>query len=189
MQFHRLEHRLVHDSAVRFALLLLDIEKRICIYSCNKHSYLECLWTVIQKEYKSIRDQEENSCCNYNNRSFSEEMAEWGKLLREHWFYESDEDWTRPRQFFFTFFGAFTFFIVVFTTSLTSGVPDYQINIFWTTANIWIPIIFILSVFFGSILAWVPRKTGPVRLYISGVSLPALIMFIVFLPYRFQGGF
>ena len=64
----------------------------------------------MQKKYESIKDQEESSCCNYNNRSFSEEMAEWGKLLREHWFYESDEDWTRLGQFFFTFFGAFTFF-------------------------------------------------------------------------------
>ena len=45
----------VHDSDVRLAPVLLDIEKRICIYSYNKHSYLECLWTVMQKEYKSYK--------------------------------------------------------------------------------------------------------------------------------------
>ena len=142
----------------------------------------------MQKKYESIGNQEESSSCNYNNRSFSEEMAEWGKLFRDHWFPKSDKVWPRHKQFFFTFLGALTFFTVVFMTSLGSGVPNYQTNIFLTTYYTWTTLIFILSVFFGSILAWTPRRTGPVRLYISGASLPALIMFIVFLPYRFQGG-
>ena len=178
-----------HDSDVRFAPLLFDIENRIRIYSYNKHSYLESLRSTMQKKYESKGNQEESSSCNYKNRSFSEEMAKWGKLLRKHWFPKSDKKWTIPKQFFFTYLGALTFFSVVFTTSLTSGVLTFQTDIFLTTIYFWTTIIFILSGFFGFILAWGPKKTGPVRLYISGVSLPALVMYIVFLPYRFQGVF
>ena len=122
-------------------------------------------------------------------RNLSEEMSEWVKLIREHWFQESDEVWTSRKQFIFTFLGAFTYFTVVFTTSLISGVAVFQIEILFATIEIfyiWTVVIVILSVFFGSILAWLPRKTGPVRLYLSGVALPALVMSIIVLPYRFE---
>ena len=109
-------------------------------------------------------------------------MSEWVKLIREHWFKESDEVWTSRKQFIFTFLGAFTYFTVVFTTSLISGVAVFQIQIFFATIYViyvWVVLAVIVSVFFGSILAWLPRKTGPVRLYLSGVALPALVMSII----------
>ena len=36
------------------------------------------------------------------------------------------------------------------------------------------------SVFFGGMLAWYKTKAGPVRVYLSGVALPALVFYIVF---------
>ena len=142
----------------------------------------------MQQNCESIEDQAESPSCNCN-RSFSEEMAEWGQSLRVHWFIQSKENWTKRKQFVFTFLGALTFFFSVFTFSLTGGVVNYQFSIFSTTYYSLFIIITILAGFYGFILAWIPRKTSPVRLYLSGVTLPALVMFIVFLPSRYQGGF
>ena len=143
----------------------------------------------MQENCDSTEDQANSPSCNCSNRSFSEEMAEWSKSVREHWFIQSEEVWPKRKQFIFTFLGAFTFFVAVFVSSLTGGVANYQFSIFSTTYYSWFVIIISLAAYFGLILAWMPRKTGPVRLYLSGVSLPALVMFIVFLPYRYQGGF
>ena len=141
------------------------------------------------KETRSQPGPEQSSNCSYSNRSFSEERAEWVKSIREHWFHESEEVWSRYRQFVFTFLGALTFFVIVFISSLVGGSLQSQIPLFATTLIYSGGLIISLPMFFGALLAWREKKTNPIRLYLSGVALPAFVMSIAFFPYRLGGTF
>lgn len=120
-------------------------------------------------------------------RNFSEEMAEWFRLLREHWFQDSEKTWSRKHQFFFTFLGSFSFFVMLPVFTWSTGNVEFQTYIF---SDVFVVLTMYLiatlaSGFFGVMLAWLPRKTGPTRLYLSGVALPSLVLFIASFPFRY----
>lgn len=121
----------------------------------------------------------------HRREEFYSELAKWIRNFREAWFEKSEYEWNRLSQFIFAFLGALTFFAAfsIFpNTDRTIPLVAELFGVFYIQSLI---AMIVFSAYFGIILAWRPRKTGPVRVYLSGVTLPALTMFIVSLPYRF----
>lgn len=122
-----------------------------------------------------------------SRRYFSEEIAEWFRLLREHWFQDSQHTWNKRQQFFFTFLGSLSFFVMMPVFTLTTGNVAFQTYIFSEGIVLLTMclIVILASGFYGFMLAWVPRKTGPARLYLSGIALPSIVLFIASFPFRY----
>ena len=131
--------------------------------------------------------QEQPTGNGQSRRHFSEEMAEWFRLLREHWFRDSEKTWNRKQQFVFTFLGSLSFFVMLPFFTLNTGIPGFQSIILLEVSILFTMyfIVFLASAFYGVMLAWVPRKTGPTRLYLSGMALPALVLFVASFPFRY----
>ena len=126
-----------------------------------------------------------------SSRDFTTFKIEFGKLLREFrllWFEKSGDEWSKGRQFFFAFLGSFTYFIGFLGFSFATGTLSSNLDLFMTIApDVGLTsLVFLILVpaFYAWILAWAPRKTGPVRLYLSGIALPALITTLIVLPFR-----
>ena len=121
--------------------------------------------------------------------------AELGKLVREFrqlWFEKSGEDWTRPHQFLYIFLGSLTYFLGYSFYALSTGTTTLQIGTFDIAPSVVfyaLGILFGLSAFFAWILAWVPKKSGPVRLYLSGIALPTFVVYLILLPFHLGGLF
>ena len=87
----------------------------------------------------------------------------------------------------FTFLGSLSFFVMLPVFTWSTGNLAFQTYIF----SEWIVVVTLLSIavlasgFFGFMLAWVPRKTGPTRLYLSGIALPSLVLFVASFPFRY----
>ena len=114
-----------------------------------------------------------------NYRPISKETAKIIREIRKYMFVKTDEVWLPLKQFGFTFLGAFTFVVSLSLNQLfTTTIVTFQ-EIVSTFYLFHLVLVVFLSAFFGLMLAWVPRKTGPVRLYLSGLLLPALILFLV----------
>lgn len=112
--------------------------------------------------------------------------VELGKIvreIRETWFEKTCEDWGPSRQVFFTFMGSLTFFFSSFVVYLSVQKTLFSVDIY----PVLVFLIFIFSAFFGWILAWTPRNTGPVRLYLSGLALSGFVTFIITIPWRIWG--
>ncbi len=145
-----------------------------------------------KKEHKESTDSlTGDSNCKCQQRMFSHEMAEWLRLHRKHWYEDSEIMWSRPKQFQFTFLGSLSFFIAIHIfISTTRTVPSYELiaDLFIFGFSFYFFSLLLSAIFFGALLAWKPRKTGPIRLFIAGVALPALTTFIAVLPISRLGG-
>ena len=141
-----------------------------------------------KKKLKRTTDSlAEESNCNCQQRTLSQELAEWIRLHREHWYEDSDIEWNRLKQFVFTFLGSSTFFLAIHIyNNLTRTVPAVEL-VSTLFVGYYLSLI-VPAFFFGAILAWKPRKTGPIRLYIAGITLPALSLLITIVPFRFLLG-
>lgn len=135
----------------------------------------------------SIDDQAEGSNCNCENTTLNIELGKITKELREHWFDKSTDKWKRSHQLFFTFLGSLSFTIGFPFFSFVTGNLEFQFDIFAALGLYPIFLLLGLSIFWGWILAWAPRNTGPVRLYLSGLTLPAFILFLILLPLHISG--
>ena len=120
----------------------------------------------------------------------SHETAEWLKLHRKHWYQDSEITWSRRKQFLFSFSGSFSFFLAIHIYFvMTRTVPSFELLTELFIFTFYFFSFLFPATFFGAILAWKPRKTGPIRLYIAGVALPALSTYIAIVPISRFGGF
>ena len=93
------------------------------------------------------------------------------QAFAEHWFEDlpNDEQLNLPARWFIATTGAATF--VVAHILLSANVLDTNDAPGWLFFVICVG----FSVGLGFLLAWKRKKTGPVRLYISGVALPSFV--------------
>ncbi len=127
------------------------------------------------------------------NRRCTTLNVELGKLFREFrqlWFQKSGDDWGRCRQFSFTFLGSLTYFISFSSFAISTGVLSLKIpaaTLAPTVVLYSLALLIVISSFYAWILAWTPKKSGPVRLYLAGIALPAFVTSLILLPFRLSG--
>ena len=136
---------------------------------------------------------------------FAKEMALLLRDLRKQWFPPGPpERWSHWKRFAFTAAGSFTFFMTVPWLRLSlmeanqeatylktmedvqSLLANYQsgssLGISGLPFEFWPATVFILSVgtvFFGYLASSGEHRRGPIRLYFSGLLLPAITTFVI----------
>ncbi len=143
---------------------------------------------IIARENDNSSNGTKSSNSNRNPVTINTELGRILRNFRKLRFEKSSNDWSRKRQFWFAFPGALSYFIGFFTFAFSTGVLEFRLESTTGIApNIVISsfvVLIVLSAFFAWILSWTPKKTGPVRLYLSGIALPAFVATLIMLPLR-----
>ena len=107
-----------------------------------------------------------------NDLSF--ECANWLRKLREMWLADQHTAMSGISRFFFAFLGSLSFIVIRLFIPSIAALPFTEIfNLLYYFIGV-----ILISVFFGCILTWHKTKAGPVRTYLSGVALPALVTYM-----------
>ena len=84
--------------------------------------------------------------------------------------------------------GSFSYFVGLIVFGFSTGIFAIQLESIALTAPATIIsaviVLFALSTFYAWLLSMIPTKTGPIRMYLSGLALPAFVMTITMLPLR-----
>ena len=131
------------------------------------------------KEPKGERINTRNSSCR--------DSGGWDRLIDQVtgvWFNDNFNDWKPRRRFFFALLGSLTLFVFLIPaiqTRIYEQLPSFFIDPELNTIISTFSFIFVvgLSLFYAGIVSWRNEKSGPVRMYLAGLTLPALVWFIV----------
>ena len=97
------------------------------------------------------------------------------------------------KRFSYAFLGAFSLFAVapllaseiVVQSELDISVKD-PVFVITPFMFFYVGLIGLLSAFFAHLISWAKTRHGPVRLYLSGVLLPALVIYIMKVTWAFD---
>ena len=121
--------------------------------------------------------------------SASETAAKFLHEFYETYFQPLEKPLGRGKRFIYALSGAFSLFISGFIL-LVFKIPDiFQNTVFEITpfsTLYYLMAILLLSVFFAYLVSWAETRHGPVRLYLSGVLLPALVIYIIRVAWTFE---
>ena len=106
--------------------------------------------------------------------TINRELGEWIKRLRCQWMSRNPDNWKRPVRFLYGLLGAATVFVAwaIPNTGLLTG-EDV-----WTISS-GILIGFVPPLWFAWLVSWKDVNHGPVRLYLSGIFLSMLVLYVI----------
>ncbi len=124
-------------------------------------------------------DPDRECACGKQGCGFGCELGKLLRTLRKHWFSKMDRRWSGPNRFVFTFLGAMTYMIAfaVFSVSRLPYLAFGADNL--VVIGVYSVFLVVTGIFFGSIVAFRSTRAGPVRLYLAGLALPALVAFVI----------
>lgn len=124
--------------------------------------------------------------------SLSEELAEWIAELRRMWFGKIPVPLSHLKRFFYTFVGAFTFFLflvilrlleIPFQPERLAERRDVISQVILNRPEIILAISFAViifpSIWSAWLVSWQKHPYSPLRLYLAGLTFPALVSFIL----------
>ena len=106
--------------------------------------------------------------------TINRELGEWIRRLRCQWMSRNPENWGRPHRFFYGLLGAAT----VFGAWTIPNIGLFESLDFW--AVLWAILNGVVPPFwFAWLVSWKDFSHGPVRLYLSGMFLSMLVLYII----------
>ena len=119
----------------------------------------------------------------------NEELAEWVAELRNLWSGKIEDPLSHLKRFFYAFIGAFTFFFFLVILRLQE-IPSPAENLverrdpisqlISDPAFVFVVsfgLIIIISLWVAWLVSWREQPYSPLRLYLSGLTFPALVSF------------
>ena len=108
--------------------------------------------------------------------TINRELGEWIKRLRCQWMSRNPNEWGRPHRFFYGFTGGVTVF------GVWMFLPDRLLVV--GQGGLWEVFLVMLYVFLPPLwiawlVSWKDFRYGPVRLYLSGIFLSMLVLYII----------
>lgn len=118
--------------------------------------------------------------------TLTSELARWVREMRVQWFAPTEPPLNRGRTFFFTFLGSSTWSSFVLPTRMLSLDNDNLLRFISDMQDVvgiaFFILLFLIPMFlFPSLISLgsQQQRYGPVRLYLSGLMLPTVTMFIL----------
>jgi len=115
--------------------------------------------------------------------SVKQELAEWLRALRLGWTQSLEEPLEQWVRLFIAGAGTFTWLVGVvlfaavgdprFANFVVGGVTSGAV---FTVLSIFVPLV---SLWFGWLIAFVPRRSGPIRLFLDGLLLPTATLAVI----------
>lgn len=101
------------------------------------------------------------------------ELGEWIRRLRCQWMSRNPDNWRRPWRFFYGLAGSAT----VFGAWTIDGIPTTrELSTMDIVSAVSTGVVF--PVWFAWLISWKNFNHGPVRLYLSGIFLSALVLYL-----------
>ena len=106
--------------------------------------------------------------------TINRELGEWIKRLRCQWMSQNPDEWSRPVRFLYGLLGAATVFVswAIPNAVLLTG-ADWWTKLWGILAGIAPPL------WFAWLVSWKDFKYGPIRLYLSGIFLSMLVLYVI----------
>ena len=106
--------------------------------------------------------------------TINRELGEWIKRLRCQWMSRNPDNWSRPVRFLYGLLGAATVFVswAIPNTGLLTG-ASWWTMFYGILAGIAPPL------WFAWLVSWKDFNHGPVRLYLSGIFLSMLVLYVI----------
>ena len=126
----------------------------------------------------SVESDSERSCCKESS-GFGSELGKLLRKLRRNWFSKMDEPWPSSKRFAVALCGAMTY-VLAFAVTVTERafflVLDSNTPAVLMTFSLAIAV---TAAFFAWMVSFRQTRAGPVRLYLAGLALPALVTLIL----------
>lgn len=109
----------------------------------------------------------------HQNTTINRELGEWIRRLRCQWMSRNPDDWRRPRRFFYGLAGSAT----VFGAWTAEGIPfllEFSTRDILSAISTGV----VFPSWFAWLVSWKNFNHGPVRLYLSGIFLSALVLYL-----------
>ncbi len=126
-------------------------------------------------------DEGGNACkCSFRDKRALDGLIE---NLTDAWFNDQFKDWKKKYRIFFAFLGAFSLFSFLtpnIVERIFEDLPTISSDPAFSNYSLF-GILFgsIMSVFFAMLVSWRNEKSGPVRMYLAGLTLPAFAWYII----------
>ena len=128
-------------------------------------------------ERRKSKCEGDNSCCQGLDRLFNQ--------LTEAWFNENFKDWKWfPKRFFLALLGSFSLMIFlspILVERIFKSLPTifFDPGLKTITTSLITVLVISVSPFFAFLVSWRNDKSGPMRMYLAGLTLPAFVFFVI----------